>query len=90
MLRARATAQLHEVWGWVRRGLLDCIDRAPAHYLPEDVYAALRAGSAWLFAVERHGEDVGFVVLERHADPDGVVLFVFAAIGAGLYAMGRR
>jgi glycine/D-amino acid oxidase-like deaminating enzyme len=79
MLRAIAPQQLGKVWGWVRNGLLACVAKAGGHYLPEDVYAAIKTGGAFLFAVEWRGDDVGFVVLEQQRDPDGPVLFVFAA-----------
>ena len=87
MLRAIPPQRLSEEWGWVRNGLIACVEKAGGRYMPEDVYAAIKLGASFLFAVEWRGDDIGFVVLEQQRDPDGLVLFVFAAWfepGAGL------
>jgi hypothetical protein len=78
MLRLVPPQQLHEVWGWVRNGLIVAAKRGGGHHLPEDVYGAIKAGVSHLFAVESKGDDVGFIVFQRLADADGPVLFVFA------------
>ena len=78
MLRLIPPAQLHDVWGWVRNGLMDCIGRTQERWLPEDVFVHIKAGTSHLFAIEHKGDDVGFTVLCQHADSDGPVLFVWA------------
>lgn len=77
-LRPILPAQLYAEWGWVRSGLLHCIEKTQERHLPEDVYHAIRAGGSFLFAIEYRGDDVGFVVLQQHADPDGGALFIWA------------
>ena len=78
MLCLISPTDLARVWPWVRAGLERCLAKAPAHYLPEDVYHELRAGTLTLFAWQWNGADAAFVCLRRDADSDGFVLFVFA------------
>lgn len=87
MLRLIPPAELYDVWGWVRNGLLACFGRTNERWRPEDVYLSLKGGQSHLFAIESKGDEVGFTVLQQHADPDGPVLFVWALWvepGAGL------
>ena len=76
-LRPIAPEGLSVLWDWVRNGLLHCINKTHARYLPEDVYVRLRAGTAWLYLIETE-QPVGFVVLTQEFDPDGLVMFVWA------------
>lgn len=70
--------ELPAVWQWARPGVEQVIREQGLRILPEDVYFALRSGNAWMFTVE----DVGFVVLQRHADVDGSgALFVWLTWG---------
>lgn len=69
--------EVREAWGWVRNGLLDVIAETKERWLPEEVFAALQAGTAHLFALDKDGDEVGFVILRRLLDPDGPVLFVW-------------
>ena len=82
MLTLIPATDLARVWPWVRAGLERCLLKAPAHYLPEDVYHELRAGTLTLFTFtsekDVEGGGTAFVVLRRDADHDGYVLFVFA------------
>lgn len=77
MLRPIPWPEARTLWGWVRNGLLEIIERCEERWLPEDVYEALRAGRAVLAAISVGGDDIGFVVLCEHRDPDGPVLFVW-------------
>lgn len=66
-------------WGWLRHGILHCINKTREKFLPEDVYCALRGNVAWAFVFRtEEDEDFGFMVLQNQHDPDGVVLFVWA------------
>ena len=68
--------QCHEQWGWLRNGILHCAEKTHARYLPEDVYAKIRAGSAWCYVIH-NGDDIGFFILTQDMDPDGLVMFVW-------------
>lgn len=92
MLRLIPPAELHDVWGWVRNGLVACIGKTGERWLPEDVYVSLKGGQSHLFAIEHKGDEIGFTVLQQHADPDGPVLFVWAMWvepGAGIGIEGK-
>jgi hypothetical protein len=65
-------------WEWLRAGLLVCINKTKARHLPEDVYARIRANTAWAYVINVDGVDRGFYVLTQEPDPDGLVLFVWA------------
>ena len=78
MLRLIPAAKLYDVWGWVRNGLVDCAGKTQERWLPEDVYLAIKGGSAFLYAIEHKGDEIGFTVLCQHNDPDGPCLFVWA------------
>jgi hypothetical protein len=43
----------------------------------EDAYIRIRAGTAWLYAVEGEDGDIGFLILTQEHDPDGLVLFIW-------------
>jgi hypothetical protein len=65
--------RLYDVWEWVREGLLTVKRRTNAVWVPEDVYAALKARNAVLFV-----QDEGFCVLQRTTEADGARLFIWA------------
>ena len=78
-------ADLHLIWPRVREGLDEVVRRAPAHWIPEDVYHALRANAATLHIAtdSSDGEYLGFMVLMRVDMWDGPTLHVWAAHSQG-------
>ena len=78
-LRARTVQQVREEWGWVRNGLLTIIERTRESWLPEDVWQSLQGGHSFLWVVHKNGDDIGFLVLRKDADPDGPVLYLWIA-----------
>lgn len=71
-------------WDWLRDGLLRMVDKTGAHYRPEDVYARLLGDTAWAYDF-----GVGFIILTKEYDPDGLVLFVWA-LHADSGTLGRQ
>lgn len=68
---------LHKVWPAVRGELERTIRKCgKTHWLPEDVYTAIRTNNAYLYSC-----DGGWFVLQKHDDPDGPVLFVWVMVG---------
>ncbi len=55
-----APQDLHTVWGTVKVGLEVVKRRTGEQWIPEDVYASLKAGSSQLFMV-----DDGFAILQQ-------------------------
>lgn len=55
---------LRDVWGYVRAGLERIVAKTRDDWLPEDVYAELRAGQSALYEIDIATERVGFVVLQ--------------------------
>lgn len=78
LLRPIAPDEVPRLWDWVREGLMYVLAKGKEKWLPEDVYMALRTGAAVLYAIEKEAEDLGFLVLQRLTEPDGVTLFVWA------------
>jgi hypothetical protein len=68
------------LWPWVSDGLWDIIERTNPTWIPEDVYAELKAGSAVLMTID--GER-GFVIVKRLQDYDGPSLFLWVMWGPG-------
>jgi hypothetical protein len=73
---------IYSLWPWVRQGLERCATKTAERYRPEDVYLMLQAKTAHLYVCEEKAQPIGFVVVQRLQDPDGPVLFIFAAWGA--------
>ena len=71
-------AEIHAYWPYVRPRLETVAKRSEARWIPEDVYAALKAGTATLHIGEVGDEYVGFVVLSPSVDFDGPTLTVWA------------
>jgi hypothetical protein len=66
-------------WGWIRNGLLEVIGRCHERWSAEDCWTAVQAGNAFAWRIEGAGDDIGFMILRRDADPDGPVLFLWCA-----------
>jgi hypothetical protein len=77
-LRPQSWQQVRNQWGWVRNGLQAIIERTNERWMPEDIWVALRGANAFLHNIDKDGDDVGFLVLQQHSDPDGPALFVWA------------
>jgi hypothetical protein len=56
--------RLHEVWAWVRDGLLRVIDKTHDDWIPDDVYAEIRGGASALYLIYSGDERIGFVVVQ--------------------------
>ena len=69
---------LHDLWPEVREGLSKVRIKSHGDWIPEDIYAAIRAGHSNLYLV-----DEGFVVITPRKDFDGITLFVWIAYGLG-------
>ena len=70
---------LHESWSFVRGGLEHIIAKTADDWIPEDVYADLRAGVLALFLIYRGDERIGFIAMQAWpAYHDGPRLFVRA------------
>jgi hypothetical protein len=78
LLQPIAAEQIREFWPWVRDGLEQLRARFHEHWIPEDVYASLRGGHSFLFII---GDELGFIIFQRHMDADGPVLFVWIIHG---------
>lgn len=68
-IEAVQPAQLHGLWGWLRRGALDILEKVRDHteWVPEDLYAALRypqTSNTTCFICSRNLKALGFVVVE--------------------------
>lgn len=77
---------LHDVWDWVRPRLQRVIEKTSAQWLPEDIYHAVKAGTATLATV---GQDDGVIVLQRQVNPHGPTLVVWAMEGDLMPFAGR-
>lgn len=78
LLRPIAVADLPQHWPWVRQGLEELIARFDCDWLPEDVYAAIKAGAAGLSII---GDKAGFIVLQQQQRVRGPCLFVWVIVG---------
>ena len=76
-LRLLSPDDVYAGWDWLRNGIIHCQRKTDARYRPEDIYLRLRASTAWAYAIEHNGDDIGFAVLTQEFDPDGLVLFVW-------------
>jgi hypothetical protein len=66
-------------WNYIRKGLLEVIGRCKERYLPEDVWQAVMAGTAFVWRIETAHDEIGFLILRKDMDPDGPVLFLWCA-----------
>ncbi len=71
---------LHGVWDALESELHRTIRKTGGdHWIPADVYTAIRTHNAYLYSC-----DGGWFVLQKHADPDGPVLFVWIMVGVDM------
>ena len=73
--------QIHACWGWVRNGLLTCLERSGQREIPEEFWASLMSGKSTLFHMEHSSDELGFVILQKQPDSDGAAVFVWAMWG---------
>ena len=78
-------ADLHAVWPDVRQSIDRLLAKAPARWLPEDVYTAIRSNTATLYVVKESDCYCGCFVLQLRAEYDGPVVFCWIAEGKFLF-----
>lgn len=78
MLNPVPQDQLYGLWPWVRNGLEAVRAKTAERWLAEEIYSILRVNGAYLYTVEVCDDDVGFVIVQQHNDPDGPCLFIWA------------
>ncbi len=69
---------VRDEWAAILYGIQEVRDRGHEKWWPEDIYVALRSGSAFLYLIPK---GPGFVIFQRHMDADGPVLFVWIIWG---------
>lgn len=74
---------IHAYWPYVQPRLLKVKERTKARWIPEDVYAALKAGRSSLHIAEQGVDYVGFVILQPSSDYDGKTLWVWVVFSEG-------
>lgn len=62
-LRNIPPAQLHGAWELIQDGLDVCLPQDDQHPIKEDVYAAIKNGTSWLYLGYEGGNYVGFTIL---------------------------
>jgi hypothetical protein len=91
MLRVIKPIHLGAEWERVRAGLVEVKKATTDDWLPEDVYMALRQGSAVLYIGEgRPGEYLGFLVLRLVPTFHGQRLEIWCAYSATSEPLMRR
>jgi hypothetical protein len=80
---------VHDVWETVREGLEE-VSRYGDHWIPEDVYMALRQGQANLHIARVDGCYAGFIVAMPSRAWDGPVLHVWAVYAVPGFPRLRR
>lgn len=81
MIRKIEPEQLHSVWAEVREGLVEVQKYSRDGWLPEDVYAGVKTGSALLY----HCEDGFFVITNiMQSYNGGRELHIWIAYGKGM------
>jgi hypothetical protein len=77
-LRPLPWLEARQRWAWIRAGLQATLDKVGnERWLPEDIYAELRGGTAHCYVVEHAGKTPAFLVVQRQTDLDGIALFVW-------------
>jgi hypothetical protein len=75
-------ARLHGCWELIRLGLLKIVPHSTDRWIPEDIYMAIRTGTAHLHLGTRDGQYAGFLVTQKQQAWDGQVLHVWCAYSA--------
>jgi hypothetical protein len=81
---------LHDVWDFVREGLLKVSEKATDGWIPEDVYHSLKSGISSLHLEYVDEKPVGFVVLNVVSDFRGKKLFIWVAYSVEGNAVERH
>jgi hypothetical protein len=77
-LRPLPWLEARQRWEWLRAGLKHCLAKVGGdRWLPEDVYAELKGGTAFCYVVDHDGSTPAFLIVQRNVDLDGVALFVW-------------
>lgn len=77
-MKTLTVANIREHWSWVRPGLAEIARENDAAWLPEDIYASIRAGSASLLLAE--GDTSGFLVAKVYTEAyEGAKVFYIIA-----------
>ena len=76
-LQAITVMGVREAWPFVRKGLDSMLEKHQDRWLPEDVYFELMAGTAFLYIINHEDEELGFMVVKKFVDFDGLALFVW-------------
>lgn len=71
--------EVRVAWNWIRNGLLAVIGICRERWSPEDAWTEIQAGNAFVWRIETAHDAIGFLLLKRVMDPDGPVLFIWAA-----------
>jgi hypothetical protein len=70
-------------WPYVAPRLVKLRAKTKARWIPEDVYAEIKTGSATLHIAGEGSDYLGFVVLQARPDYDGKTLWVWIACSDG-------
>lgn len=76
-LRLVRPDELHSVWPMILEGLYKVERRSESHWIPEDIYTAVRMGHSTLHLAYIDGAYVGFFVLTVSTVWDGKVLHIW-------------
>lgn len=60
---------LRSVWPFVKQGLERILTKGTVSWIPEDVYATIRIGKAFLYIAKEPTRVVGFFIVERIEEP---------------------
>jgi hypothetical protein len=91
LVQIASVPEVCALWPWVREGLLEVKSRCRARWMPEDVYAAIRRPSAFLWLIRDDvGFDLGFIVVQVDEDTDGRCLFLWALWGEAHELVPRK
>lgn len=79
--------ELHDYWKLIKPGLKK-VEKYGDHWLPEDIYASLKAGQAHLHIGYVDADYVGFVITQQVQAYDGPVLHIWGAYSEGENLLG--
>lgn len=78
LLRPMGLPEVRACWDWLRKGLAEVRAKCDSDWMPEDVYAVVRAGQAQIFEI---AEGAGFMVCQRQERFGGPCLLIWAIHG---------